>query len=563
MCSRVVRSKGSFPFPPLLFAQLDRGFGPAGSAQGRDHRVRDPAHGLFVARDAAIDFHGDAEGPRRQIVPSQILVGQADRFLDPGADEGLIGELGLHLLFRFAQHVEGQHFDPAARAVGLTEGVKKEVGHGIHLGEAGFRELPCVLGGQGPAHAQRCCRREDGGDRDHRSDKDAVALDKFFHPVRARGRPRSDRAPLEIPLQIVGQSSRGLVTAFRVLLQTAEHDPVEFLPQVSSPAAPIGHRRRGNEGVWGGMRAHPDRGPLRFELPDDSQQFLRRNSRKDLFRKGRTSRDQFVEDRTEAVDIRAGVNFNAGGLLRAHVLGRAHGLAGDRQKGSIGPRSLDRPRDSEVDQFHHRRTLAVPGDEDVGRFQIPVENPSLMGVLRGTDHSEEQFKPVSERKFLLHAEVRQRDSGDQLHHEIGPSVFGLACVENPHDALVTHFGEGPPLRVEAFHHFRGSAPLTDHLEGHFPFDGKRLSRPPDDPHAPLADDFPQLIGSDALQGTSAVLAELPRPSVREEKLLPPMINRKTRGEGAGRTNPCRWGGESAAAIGASCLGHLGKGRERA
>ncbi|PSK50959.1 hypothetical protein B0E38_05243 [Streptomyces sp. 111WW2] len=62
-----------------------------------------------------------------------------------------------------------------------------------------------------------------------------------------------------------------------------------------------------------------------------------------------------------------------GGLLGGHVLGRADGGAGGGVRGAVGGE-----RDAEVDDAR-----SVGGQQDVGRFEVPVHDPRRVDGLKG------------------------------------------------------------------------------------------------------------------------------------------------------------------------------------
>ena len=92
--------------------------------------------------------------------------------------------------------------------------------------------------------------------------------------------------------------------------------------------------------------------------------------------------EQFIEQHAQRVDVRAGVDVQIAQLrlLRTHVGGSADevGIASKERLfrqllvGGLG--------DAEVDHLGHRLAIMVR-DHDVGRFDIPVDNALLVGVL--------------------------------------------------------------------------------------------------------------------------------------------------------------------------------------
>ena len=81
------------------------------------------------------------------------------------------------------------------------------------------------------------------------------------------------------------------------------------------------------------------------------------------------------------------------GLLRAHVLRRADQLAVLGEERLLGQPLLGRLGDAEVDDLGHRLAV-VQRDQDVGRLEVAVDDPLLVGVLDGLADLDEQLQPL-------------------------------------------------------------------------------------------------------------------------------------------------------------------------
>ena len=81
-----------------------------------------------------------------------------------------------------------------------------------------------------------------------------------------------------------------------------------------------------------------------------------------------------VEHDAQRVDVGGPGHLVAPRLLRAEVVDRAQGGAGDRHRG-LGHGA----RDAEVGDLH----VAVVGDQDVSRLHVPMDQPATMGRLQG------------------------------------------------------------------------------------------------------------------------------------------------------------------------------------
>ena len=96
-------------------------------------------------------------------------------------------------------------------------------------------------------------------------------------------------------------------------------------------------------------------------------------------RERRLAGQRLVERRAQAVDVsrrrhRLGA---AAGLLRRHVGGRAHHRAGHRRRrAAVGPDPL-----GQAEVGHVR--LVMLGQQDIRRFDVPVQDRPLVGVVHG------------------------------------------------------------------------------------------------------------------------------------------------------------------------------------
>ena len=92
----------------------------------------------------------------------------------------------------------------------------------------------------------------------------------------------------------------------------------------------------------------------------------------------RATGDHLEEHDAERVDVAAGVDADALGLLGGEVGGRAHDRTGLGQA-LLG---VDGPGDAEVGDLH----LALVGDQHVARLHVAVDDPVLVGVAEGGGH---------------------------------------------------------------------------------------------------------------------------------------------------------------------------------
>ena len=97
---------------------------------------------------------------------------------------------------------------------------------------------------------------------------------------------------------------------------------------------------------------------------------------------------------------------------------------------------------------------------------------------------------------MLVTELVERDALDQLHHEERRPIVGCAGVEQPGDMRVVHQRDRLPLRLESGQDRLRLTPINpDQLDCHLALDRLGLVGHPHRPHAPLADQLPQLVPS--------------------------------------------------------------------
>src|SRR5262245_54745575 len=71
------------------------------------------------------------------------------------------------------------------------------------------------------------------------------------------------------------------------------------------------------------------------------------------------------------------------------------------------------------------RLTVLNGHQHVGRLEVPVDDPFLMGVLNRLADRDEQFQPLAGREIGLVAIFRNGHAVDQLHHKVrAPGVRG-------------------------------------------------------------------------------------------------------------------------------------------
>ena len=126
---------------------------------------------------------------------------------------------------------------------------------------------------------------------------------------------------------------------------------------------------------------------------------------------------QLEQDRAERPDVAARVGGSARAqLLGRHVAGRAHHCVGARQREVGTGRCLGDP---EVDDLDQRNAVGAPGDEQVGRLEVAVDD--LRGVGLGEPEAclHHIVRGDRRRERAVRGEhAREVTALEQLHHEV-------------------------------------------------------------------------------------------------------------------------------------------------
>ena len=237
------------------------------------------------------------------------------------------------------------------------------------------------------------------------------------------------------------------------------HDPVQLAAdQPRQPRRlrpPVGGQRRQAVG-----RAQPGARPRRLLLPDHPQHLQQRRPPPARFRSnGVVPVSSSYSSTPEGVDVAPGVDVQlvaarpAPGLMYSGVPTTAPNpvnsvLLGQRLAGRLGH--------PEVDHLRHRPAV-VQGDQDVGRLEVAVDDPLLVGVLDRLADRHEQLQPLPRAS----AGARRSNSviGTPLTSSMtkyGRPSGGRPGVEHLGDVRVVHQGQGLPLGLEPGQHLPAS-----------------------------------------------------------------------------------------------------------
>ena len=211
---------------------------------------------------------------------------------------------------------------------------------------------------------------------------------------------------------------------------------------------------------------------------------------------GQPARERLVEDDAEPVDVGAAVELEAAArLLRAHVRGRAahHAGAGDGG-GRAGAGDLG---DAEVEELGDHLAAGEAVEEDVARLDVAVDDPLVVRQREGAGHVADRRQHVErpEGAGALEDGV-ERVAREQLHHQEGRAVLGVADVEHVDDARVADAPADAGLGEEALDGggILGGDAGSHHLDGDLAAEGV-VDRSPDDSHPALPEEADQPVSA--------------------------------------------------------------------
>ncbi len=231
-----------------------------------------------------------------------------------------------------------------------------------------------------------------------------------------QGRPPGFyRLVLQKAPQVLGQLLRGSVTLLRALGHRLEHDRLEF--RRNSRVQPP-------ERLW----------LIEGDLP---QHFLAITAGV-----GPLQRQQLIKRHTQRIDVGARVDDDAlgQGLFRAHVADGAQQIPRHGQSG-VGPQS------GQAEVGDPQPAAGV--NQQVGRFDVPVDHPQLVRVLQGLGRLHAQLGRGTEESRALRrisrGQPRDRGAGGLAGWGFGARV-GHTMVSRGRLVLAILFGRCPATR---------------------------------------------------------------------------------------------------------------------
>ena len=222
-----------------------------------------------------------------------------------------------------------------------------------------------------------------GEDR-YRDQRPPVPPGELAEAVPRRRRARLHRLVAQVALHVGRQGAGRLVAAVAVLLQALHHDPVQ-LPADTAVAAAAA-RSCGWPRSW--PRPAPSVLSRVLGLGGSSSRMMRRISSYPAFLnrslvERRRAGQQLVQQHAQRVDVAAGVDVEAAHarLLGRHVHRRADHLGEAGEQRLLGQLLARAPWPRRSRSPSRTGVAVVPRDQDVGRLEVAVDDPLLVGVL--------------------------------------------------------------------------------------------------------------------------------------------------------------------------------------
>ena len=305
------------------------------------------------------------------------------------------------------------------------------------------------------------CRRRRRRDGETGTRGGCVSATRDRHATRARVAPEA----LQIRLQV----GSGLVAQIPFLFERPGDDPIQVVWQRVVDRA----RRHGV--------------PVEDAIEDDRGRVAR-----EALAAGR----HLVEHDPERKQVGPWVQIFAARLLGRHVCDGADGGADDaremlgaRFEDGVGPAQALRVRGElgqpEVQHLH----LPAPGDEDVRRLDVAVQDPVSMRGVEGVGHLHGDVEQGTELEGPAVQSLVERLALEQLHGQVALSGFFVKAVHGA-DVRVIERGGRARLTPEPLERFGGGcAPRGQDLDGDLAPE-PRVLRAIHDTHAAR----PELIG---------------------------------------------------------------------
>ena len=216
---------------------------------------------------------------------------------------------------------------------------------------------------------------------------------------------------------------------------------------------------------------------------------------------------KFVKDDPKRINISAGIDIavSLARLLGTHVGWCPDDGIVDRKSAEIAVERIDGFRHAKVDHFRNRSPFLF-SNENVGGFEIPMNDPFLVGMFDGPTNPDEKLKSLLDGELALVAVIGHRIACHIFHHEIRSPFISRSCLDHGGNVRVLHPREGLSFGFEARDHSRGIHPQFEDLQGHLSLNWEDLFGEINRPAAAFTNFFhkgegPQLFADQVFRGT--------------------------------------------------------------
>jgi hypothetical protein len=125
---------------------------------------------------------------------------------------------------------------------------------------------------------------------------------------------------------------------------------------------------------------------------------------------------------------------------------------------------LRRFSNPEINDYGQRRAV-VQSHQDVGRFDVAVNDAFLMSVLDSVANLLEELQPLGRGQVVLVAVIRDAYSTDQVHNEKRAAGYSCTRIKHARDIAMVHHGQGLTLSFKARDDLFRIHPGLDDLKG--------------------------------------------------------------------------------------------------
>lgn len=208
------------------------------------------------------------------------------------------------------------------------------------------------------------------------------------------------------------------------------------------------------------------RGWCRRILFTDDLHHLQQRASPQLLRleRGRPGQ-QLVEQHAKRVDVAAPVDLDAAQfrLLRAHVRRGPDELPVRREQRLLRQTLVRGLGDPEINDLGDWGPV-VKRDQHVGRLDVAMDDPLVVGVVDGLADVGEEIQPLARAEVIGVTVGRDGNAFHQLHHEIRPARVRRADVQHRRDVGMVHHRQRLAFGLESGNDLLGVHPYLDDLD---------------------------------------------------------------------------------------------------